>query len=85
MAVLKRAEGGVVVPALCRETSVSTATFYKWRAKGKPPFFVVTSPAVFCMTLAPCVASIRPQLLSCTLNRPHPHPFHIIWVFSTNR
>jgi putative transposase len=33
MAVLKRAEGGEVVPALCRETGVSTATFYKWRAK----------------------------------------------------
>ena len=33
MAVLKRAEGGEVVPALCRETGVSTVTFYKWRAK----------------------------------------------------
>jgi putative transposase len=33
MAVLKRAEGGEAVPALCRETGVSTATFYKWRAK----------------------------------------------------
>jgi putative transposase len=30
---LKRAEGGEAVPALCRETGVSTATFYKWRAK----------------------------------------------------
>ena len=34
MAVLKRAEAGEAVPALCcRETGVSTATFYKWRAK----------------------------------------------------
>jgi putative transposase len=30
---LKRAEAGEAVPALCRETGVSTATFYKWRAK----------------------------------------------------
>jgi putative transposase len=33
MAVLKRAECGEAVPALCREGGVSTATFYKWRAK----------------------------------------------------
>jgi putative transposase len=33
MPALKRAEGGEAVPALCRETGVSTATFYKWRAK----------------------------------------------------
>ena len=33
MAVLKRAEAGEAVPALCREAGVSTATFYKWRAK----------------------------------------------------
>ena len=33
MAVLKRAEGGESVPQLCREVGVSTATFYKWRAK----------------------------------------------------
>ena len=33
MAVLKRAEAGEAVPALCREMGVSTATFYKWRAK----------------------------------------------------
>lgn len=31
--MLKRAEGGEAVPALCRETGVSTATIYKWRAK----------------------------------------------------
>jgi putative transposase len=29
----KRAEAGEAVPALCRETGVSTATFYKWRSK----------------------------------------------------
>lgn len=33
MAVLKQAENGTAVPDLCREHSVSTATFYKWRAK----------------------------------------------------
>ena len=33
IAVLKRAEGGESVPELCREVGVSTATFYKWRAK----------------------------------------------------
>jgi hypothetical protein len=30
---LKRAEAGVTVPELCRELGVSSATFYKWRAK----------------------------------------------------
>ena len=30
---LKRAEAGVTVPELCRERGVSSATFYKWRAK----------------------------------------------------
>jgi len=30
---LKRAEGGVSVPELCRELGISSATFYKWRAK----------------------------------------------------
>ena len=33
MVVLKRAESGEAVPELCSEISVSTATFYKWRAK----------------------------------------------------
>ena len=33
MDALKRAEGGIAVPDLCRELGVSTATFYKWRAK----------------------------------------------------
>jgi putative transposase len=33
MAVLKQAEAGMPVPDLCREHGVSTATFYKWRAK----------------------------------------------------
>ncbi len=33
LAILKQAEGGVPVPELCREHSISSATFYKWRAK----------------------------------------------------
>ena len=30
---LKRVEGGLSVPELCRELGISLATFYKWRAK----------------------------------------------------
>ncbi len=30
---LKRAEAGLAVPELCHELGVSSATFYKWRAK----------------------------------------------------
>jgi putative transposase len=30
---LKRVEAGLSVPELCREMGVSSATFYKWRAK----------------------------------------------------
>ena len=33
MEVLKRADVGVKVPDLCRELGVSSATFYRWRAK----------------------------------------------------
>ena len=33
MAVLKQAEVGTAVPDLCREHGISSATFYKWRAK----------------------------------------------------
>ncbi len=33
MAVLRQAEGGMPVPELCREHGISTASFYKWRAK----------------------------------------------------
>ena len=33
MAILKQAEIGVAVPQLCREHGISSATFYKWRAK----------------------------------------------------
>jgi putative transposase len=33
VAILRQAEGGVPVPELCREHGISTATFYKWRAK----------------------------------------------------
>jgi len=33
MAVLCEAESGVAVPAVCRIHGISTASFYKWRAK----------------------------------------------------
>lgn len=32
-AILKEAETGVPVPELCRKHEMSSATFYKWRAK----------------------------------------------------
>jgi putative transposase len=33
MQILKQAEAGVSAPELCREHGLSSATFYKWRAK----------------------------------------------------
>lgn len=33
LAILKQAEGGVAVPALCREHAMSSAAFYKWHAR----------------------------------------------------
>ena len=33
LAILKQNESGVAVPELCREHGMSTAQFYKWRAK----------------------------------------------------
>jgi len=33
MAILKQAEAGAPVPQLCREHGMSSASFYKWRAK----------------------------------------------------
>ena len=33
MAILKQAEAATPVPELCREHGMSSATFYKWRAK----------------------------------------------------
>ncbi len=30
---VKRVEAGIGVPDLCRDMGISTATFYKWRAK----------------------------------------------------
>lgn len=33
MAILKQAETGTPVPQLCREHGMSSASFYKWRAK----------------------------------------------------
>lgn len=33
LGILKQAEAGVPVPELCREHGISSATFYKWRAR----------------------------------------------------
>jgi putative transposase len=33
LAIIKQNESGVPVPELCREHGMSSATFYKWRAK----------------------------------------------------
>jgi putative transposase len=33
MAIIKQAEEGTPVPQLCREHGMSSASFYKWRAK----------------------------------------------------
>ena len=33
LAILNQAEAGTPVPELCREHGMSSATFYKWRAK----------------------------------------------------
>jgi putative transposase len=33
MSVLRQAEGGMPVPDLCRAHGISSASFYKWRAK----------------------------------------------------
>lgn len=33
LAILKQADGGVPVPELCREHGMSSALFYRWRAK----------------------------------------------------
>jgi len=33
MEALKQAESGLAVPEICRELGISSATFYKWRAK----------------------------------------------------
>jgi len=33
LTMLKQAEAGASVPEICREHMISSATFYKWRAK----------------------------------------------------
>lgn len=33
LSILKQAENGVPLPGLCREHGMSSASFYKWRAK----------------------------------------------------
>ena len=33
LGILKKAEGGIPIAELCREHSISNATFYNWRSK----------------------------------------------------
>ena len=33
LSILKQAESGLPIPELCREHSISSATFYNWRSK----------------------------------------------------
>ena len=33
LSILKQSESGIPAPQLCREHGMSSATFYKWRAK----------------------------------------------------
>ena len=33
LSILKQAESGIPVPEICREHSISSATFYNWRSK----------------------------------------------------
>jgi putative transposase len=33
LSILKQAENGAPIPALCREYGMSSATFYNWRSK----------------------------------------------------
>ena len=33
LSILRQADGGVPVPELCREHGMSSASFYKWRAR----------------------------------------------------
>ena len=33
LGILRQAEGGMAIADLCREHSISAATFYKWRSK----------------------------------------------------
>ena len=42
MDALKRVQAGLPVPEICRELSISTAVFYKWRAKfgGMDPYMM---------------------------------------------
>jgi putative transposase len=43
MEALKRAEAGLAVREFCRELGISSATFYKWRAKfGGMDVFMMT-------------------------------------------
>jgi transposase-like protein len=46
MGILKQAEGGVPISELCREHGMSSASFYKWRAKfgGMDASLIVTQP-----------------------------------------
>ena len=56
MDAVKRVEAGFTVPDICRELGVSTATFYKWRAKYGCMDFVSDSLSngrrIKCLTVA---------------------------------
>ena len=47
MAILKQAEAGTPVPELCREHGMSSATFYKWRAKYGGMYASMIEPTPF--------------------------------------
>jgi transposase-like protein len=44
MDAVKRVEAGFGVPDICREMGISTATFYKWRAKYGCITFLLLDP-----------------------------------------
>lgn len=55
MGVLRQAEGGLAVRELCREHGISSATFYKWRAKYRPDLHPVRQATAehLCRALQP--------------------------------
>jgi putative transposase len=60
MESLKRAEAGLAVPELCRELGISSATFYKWRAKYGG---MDTGSSQLCIQRGICLTLTRPQVV----------------------